>query len=395
MTKLTTERLEELANATTPSVKYVGREMIEMARKLLAYEQAAKNPIGSFHISDGKVEATTDYCRDGEWPVQDGEVLVYAAPVLPKQPELLSIGELLQRLEEQTGEKWVEESEQPTPMAFDEAWENKGHLFVDNKQYAALFYGLGYKAAPAQPVIPEQENILGYFSFDPEDGAEILKDRQTAIDNCNASIDLYRESMQEEYPDGWSDDVKRVCWGVILQEARGFDAQGIPEDDPNHTYQTLDYRLAPDLTTAVTTQPESEIPFGDVEPMEVTDDMVYAFHNRLSDGSLTSDEFTDIKQGLCAALMNIPRPAQPVSEPYKLKDAVADIRNSGVEIDADKIKAERDALNTPVIPDGWKLVPIEPTAKMFHAFNDCDYGRKSMRERYIQMIEAAPAQEQK
>lgn len=53
-------------------------------------------------------------------------------------------------------------------------------------------------------------------------------------------------------------------------------------------------------------------------------------------------------------------PAQPVSEPYKL-------------------------------PSGWKLVPIEPTAAMFHAFNDCDYGRKSMRERYIQMIEAAPA----
>lgn len=58
----------------------------------------------------------------------------------------------------------------------------------------------------------------------------------------------------------------------------------------------------------------------------------------------------------------IPASAQPVSEPYKL-------------------------------PSGWKLVPIEPTAAMFHAFNDCDYGRKSMRERYIQMIEAAPAQE--
>lgn len=107
-------------------------------------------------------------------------------------------------------------------------------------------------------VSPEQTNILGYFSFDPDDGAEILKDRQTAIDNCNASIDLYRESMQEEYPDGWSDDVKRVCWGVILQEARGFDAQGIPEDDPNHTYQTLDYRLAPDSTNTVTAQPVSK-----------------------------------------------------------------------------------------------------------------------------------------
>ena len=52
-----------------------------------------------------------------------------------------------------------------------------------------------------------------------------------------------------------------------------------------------------------------------------------------------------------------PSAAQPVSKPYKLKDAVEDIRNSGVEIDADKIKAERDALNSPVIPDGWVMVP--------------------------------------
>ncbi len=36
MTKLTTERLEELANATTPSVKYVGREVIAMTRQVLA-----------------------------------------------------------------------------------------------------------------------------------------------------------------------------------------------------------------------------------------------------------------------------------------------------------------------------------------------------------------------
>lgn len=44
---------------------------------------------------------------------------------------------------------------------------------------------------------------------------------------------------------------------------------------------------------------------------------------------------------------------EPVSEPYKLRDAVETIRNSGIEIDAEKIFAERDALNSPVIPDGW------------------------------------------
>ncbi|WP_278399104.1 hypothetical protein [Hafnia paralvei] len=85
MNKLTTERLEQYAH--DKHMCNINDEIREMARQLLAYEQAAKNPIGSFHISGGQVEATTDYCRDGEWPVQDGEVLVYAVPVLPKQPE--------------------------------------------------------------------------------------------------------------------------------------------------------------------------------------------------------------------------------------------------------------------------------------------------------------------
>ncbi|HBL8926510.1 TPA: DUF551 domain-containing protein [Enterobacter hormaechei] len=45
--------------------------------------------------------------------------------------------------------------------------------------------------------------------------------------------------------------------------------------------------------------------------------------------------------------------AEPVTTAYKLRDAVEIIRNSGIEIDAGKIQAERDALNSLVIPDGW------------------------------------------
>lgn len=56
--------------------------------------------------------------------------------------------------------------------------------------------------------------------------------------------------------------------------------------------------------------------------------------------------------------------AEPVTTAYKLRDAVETIRNSGIEIDAEKIFAERDALNSPVIPDGWVLVPVEPTEDM-------------------------------
>lgn len=43
----------------------------------------------------------------------------------------------------------------------------------------------------------------------------------------------------------------------------------------------------------------------------------------------------------------------------------------------------------PVIPDGYVMVPKEPTQAMLAAFNDSDYGRKSLRERYVAMLAAA------
>lgn len=52
-------------------------------RELLALREAGKEPVGSFHITDQEVEATTDYVKPGEWPIDNGELLVYAAPQLP------------------------------------------------------------------------------------------------------------------------------------------------------------------------------------------------------------------------------------------------------------------------------------------------------------------------
>ena len=43
----------------------------------------------------------------------------------------------------------------------------------------------------------------------------------------------------------------------------------------------------------------------------------------------------------------------------------------------------------PVVPDGYVIVPKEPTQAMCAAFNDSDYGRKSLRERYVAMLAAA------
>ncbi|MBJ6487566.1 hypothetical protein JGS09_17865 [Enterobacter cloacae] len=78
--------------------------------------------------------------------------------------------------------------------------------------------------------------------------------------------------------------------------------------------------------------------------------------------------------------------AEPVTTAYKLRDAVETIRNSGIEIDAEKIFAERDALNSPVIPDGWVMVPEEPTHEMLEA-GDEQFGTYDV---YRRMIEAAP-----
>ena len=62
--------------------------------------------------------------------------------------------------------------------------------------------------------------------------------------------------------------------------------------------------------------------------------------------------------------------AEPVTKAYKLRDAVETIRNSGIEIDAEKIFAERDALNA---PDCWCRAcrPITLTDMRFVVCPDC------------------------
>lgn len=62
--------------------------------------------------------------------------------------------------------------------------------------------------------------------------------------------------------------------------------------------------------------------------------------------------------------------AEPVTNAYKLRDAVEIIRNSGIEIGAEKIFAERDALNA---PDCWCRAcrPITLTDMRFVVCPDC------------------------
>ena len=60
------------------------------------------------------------------------------------------------------------------------------------------------------------------------------------------------------------------------------------------------------------------------------------------------------------------------------------------ELQAEPVTTANKLGNYPVIPDGYVMVPKEPTQAMCAAFNDSDYGRKSLCERYVAMLAAAP-----
>lgn len=54
--------------------------------KEIALASLNAKPIGAFHIIDQQVGATTDYIKDGEWPISNCVIEVYAAPPAPVVP---------------------------------------------------------------------------------------------------------------------------------------------------------------------------------------------------------------------------------------------------------------------------------------------------------------------
>lgn len=46
----------------------------------IALASLEAKPIGAFHIAEQQVDGTSDYLKDGEWPIDNGIIEVYAAP---------------------------------------------------------------------------------------------------------------------------------------------------------------------------------------------------------------------------------------------------------------------------------------------------------------------------
>ncbi len=90
MTTFTKERLLTIKQwretyGPDSNVVLPAEEAEELARIALASLEA--KPIGAFHIAEQQVDGTSDYLKDGEWPIDNGIIEVYAAPPVPVVPE--------------------------------------------------------------------------------------------------------------------------------------------------------------------------------------------------------------------------------------------------------------------------------------------------------------------
>lgn len=86
MTTITKERIELFIKNPLDNGLTRGEQM-ELARIALASLEA--EPVGAFHIAEQQVDGTSDYLKDGEWPIDNGIIEVYAAPPVPVVPAAL------------------------------------------------------------------------------------------------------------------------------------------------------------------------------------------------------------------------------------------------------------------------------------------------------------------
>lgn len=91
---------------------------------------------------------------------------------------------------------------------------------------------------------------IGFFSYDSSGCYEEHDTADNAAAYAEDSISEYRDNA----PDGWSDEVGSVVWGVIMQRATMTGLRPVTEGDnvPSHIEEWCDYTLLPDVKTTAT-----------------------------------------------------------------------------------------------------------------------------------------------
>lgn len=168
MTKLTIELLEKFVNdIKTDGMCEITDSQVESALiRLLAYEQAAEKPYGYLEPCDFPRTTATVYPEKDKYAFMP----LYAAPVLPKQPE-------------------------PVAWRFDEL-AAKGMVVTVYKSVANSWIARGFKAtplfelAPAQPVIPEHpEPTISFYRDGIIAAAKWVENQRDAYDNEHGQSD--------------------------------------------------------------------------------------------------------------------------------------------------------------------------------------------------------------
>ncbi|EAB5441424.1 Eaa protein [Salmonella enterica] len=63
-------------------------QIFELKLARIALASLESEPIGAFHIADQQVGGTSDYIKDGEWPIDNGVIEVYAAPPASEREQI-------------------------------------------------------------------------------------------------------------------------------------------------------------------------------------------------------------------------------------------------------------------------------------------------------------------
>lgn len=239
MTKLTTERLETIATwrekyGNGANVMIPAEEAELMARRILAYDQAAKNPVASCW-SKGGILQRDQFIRYDVSSFPDGEIKLFAAPVLPKQPELVDLSQQVEILNRILN--WILK-ELPVPTQKASAMAIRLSSVID------IISDLSFQH-PAQLVSKPYKLPVGYFSYGTEHSFKWHQTAKQATDDAEAMIDDYRGDAC----DGWSEETDNVCWGVILQQAGKVNERPRTDDDNDniapHIDTVCDYALLP------------------------------------------------------------------------------------------------------------------------------------------------------
>lgn len=297
MTTITKERIELFIKNPLENGLTRGEQM-ELARIAMASLEA--EPIGAFHIADQQVGGTSDYIKDGEWPIDNGVIDVYAVPPVQETGVYNDVFNIIGLLKKN---EWAEHC---TSTVLGSLLESEITRLVGKEQPASV-------VPPA--IEPDYEVIKSILpTANPDEYA------------CTIAADM------------WS-----ACRAAMLQGA----------EPVSQTYEL------PEL----------------IEGMEVSVDVSTCDFDAGHRYFGTVTEVSELDSAKSGYILLV-------------QDAEPNFDVNG---------------NSPVIPDGYALVPVEPTDEMIAAAMECDdvvFDSKDptafcvqYREIYYSMVTAAPKPE--